>query len=65
MTEVAAQVVEGWRAEDLAGPLGVQVEDVVRILSEAVASGAVVRLECGSETLYATGRIAARNGGLR
>ncbi|HCS61397.1 MAG TPA: hypothetical protein DIW46_08380 [Microbacterium sp.] len=57
MTADAVQVVEGWRAEDLAGPLGVRVEDVVRVLSEAVTGGTVVRLECGSETLYAVASI--------
>ncbi|MGP6172056.1 hypothetical protein ACTU6V_12720 [Microbacterium sp. A204] len=62
MTADAVQAIQGWRAADLAEPLRVPVEDVERVLNEAVASGAVIRLECGPETLYASGRIAPHNG---
>lgn len=59
-TAETVQVIEGWRAEDLAAPVSAPVEEVVCILNEAVRGGTVVRLECGGETLYVSGRIARR-----
>lgn len=52
------QIVEGWRAKDLAEPLGISPEDAADVLQAAVEAGTVVRLECGSHTLYAPARIA-------
>ncbi|OAN37439.1 hypothetical protein [Microbacterium sp. H83] len=54
------RVIEGWRAADLAAPASVPVEEVVSILNDAVRNGTVVRLECGGETLYTSGRIVRR-----
>lgn len=60
MNEPAPQVVEGWRAADLAAPLGIPTDEAISLLEAGVEAGAIARFECGSETLYVTAQLVPR-----
>lgn len=45
--------LEGWSFETLADEAGIDRVQAYRVLERGVREGSIVRLECGTQTLYA------------